>query len=352
MEQITLYYRQGSSDKVYQASIAPKGNGYVVLFAYGRRGTTLQTGTKTTTPVPIEEAKRIYDKLIAEKQAKGYTPGEHGTPYQQTGKAHQVSRILPQLLNPIESAEATGLLSDPGWCLQEKYDGKRMLLCKTQDGIDGVNRKGLVVALPEAVASSAAGLPGSFIIDGECVGDTLVVFDLLELNGADQRSLPYRSRLIALIQLLPDPGQSICCAATAFDAAFKAGLLQRLRAEQKEGAVFKRLDAPYIAGRPASGGDALKCKFYETAAFIVCHLNAQRSVAIGVWNGKDFVAVGNVTIPPSQRIPAVGAIVEIRYLYAFRRGAVYQPVYLGERDDIDPTECVIDQLKFKEQEAA
>jgi bifunctional non-homologous end joining protein LigD len=35
MEQITLYYRQGSSDKVYQASIVPQDGGYVVNFAYG-----------------------------------------------------------------------------------------------------------------------------------------------------------------------------------------------------------------------------------------------------------------------------------------------------------------------------
>src|SRR5476649_1417611 len=76
MEQITLYYRQGSSDKVYQASIAQQNGGYAVHFAYGRRGTTLQTGTKTQAPVPYDDAKRIYDKLVGEKTAKGYTPGE------------------------------------------------------------------------------------------------------------------------------------------------------------------------------------------------------------------------------------------------------------------------------------
>jgi len=38
MEQITLYYRQGSSDKVYQAGIVPQVGGHVVQFAYGRRG--------------------------------------------------------------------------------------------------------------------------------------------------------------------------------------------------------------------------------------------------------------------------------------------------------------------------
>jgi len=45
METITLYFRQGSSDKIYQAAIEPKDGGYTVNFAYGRRGSTLSTGT-------------------------------------------------------------------------------------------------------------------------------------------------------------------------------------------------------------------------------------------------------------------------------------------------------------------
>src|SRR5437879_11578584 len=86
MEQVTLYFRRGSSDKLYRASIQQQNGGYIVNFAFGRRGTTLQTGTKTQAPVSYEEAKRIFDKLVNEKTAKGYTPGEDGTPYQHTDK--------------------------------------------------------------------------------------------------------------------------------------------------------------------------------------------------------------------------------------------------------------------------
>jgi bifunctional non-homologous end joining protein LigD len=28
-------------------------------------------------------------------------------------------------------------------------------------------------------------------------------------------------------------------------------------------------------------------------------------------------------------------------------GVLYQPVYLGPRDDVDPGECLVSQLKFK-----
>ena len=38
----------------------------------------------------------------------------------------------------------------------------------------------------------------------------------------------------------------------------------------------------------------------------------------------------------------------VRYLYAFRESnALYQPVYLGPRQDIEQHECVLSQLKYK-----
>lgn len=45
-DRVSLYYREGSSDKVYQAAIEPVGHQFVVTFAYGRRGATLTTGTR------------------------------------------------------------------------------------------------------------------------------------------------------------------------------------------------------------------------------------------------------------------------------------------------------------------
>jgi len=59
-------------------------------------------------------------------------------------------------------------------------------------------------------------------------------------------------------------------------------------------------------------------------------------------------AAGNVTIPPNHRVPGVGTIVEIRYLYAFREsGCLYQPTYLGPRSDVTERECAVVQLKYK-----
>lgn len=72
---VSLAYKDGPSDKVYHAQLEPRGKGWVVNFQYGRRGASLQSGTKTQTPVEFTKANQIFDKLIAEKKAKGYTEG-------------------------------------------------------------------------------------------------------------------------------------------------------------------------------------------------------------------------------------------------------------------------------------
>ena len=46
-EKISLYYQSGNSDKVYHVQLEESDGLYVVNFQYGRRGSTLNTGTKT-----------------------------------------------------------------------------------------------------------------------------------------------------------------------------------------------------------------------------------------------------------------------------------------------------------------
>jgi bifunctional non-homologous end joining protein LigD len=136
--------------------------------------------------------------------------------------------------------------------------------------------------------------------------------------------------------------------------AEKTAVLERLKKEGREGVVFKDTHAKYVAGRPASGGSQLKFKFYATCSCVVSKVNAKRSVALELLNilrerldGKATVGVGNCTIPPNHAVPKVGDIVEIRYLYCYKGGSLYQPTYLGIRDDIDNTACVLSQLKYR-----
>ena len=72
--------------------------------------------------------------------------------------------------------------------MQEKFDGKRVVLQKENGEITGINRKGLTIGLPSSIITSAERLSGDFIIDGECVGDVLYVFDLLEFVSVFKRT--------------------------------------------------------------------------------------------------------------------------------------------------------------------
>lgn len=146
-EKISLYYNEGRSDKVYQVQLNCTAGGYVVNFQFGRRGSTLQSGTKTPAPVPYEKAKNIYDRLVAEKKGKGYTQDEDGMPYQNSEQAGRQSGLLPQLLNSIDEARIAELIAASHWCMQEKKDGCRLLVRKSGDVIEGINRKGMFVGM-------------------------------------------------------------------------------------------------------------------------------------------------------------------------------------------------------------
>ena len=79
IQQTCLYFQQGNSDKVYEVDLCEVGtNQYVVNFRFGRRGSALKEGAKTTAPVTRAEADKIFNALVAEKTKKGYVPA--GTP--------------------------------------------------------------------------------------------------------------------------------------------------------------------------------------------------------------------------------------------------------------------------------
>ena len=345
----SLHYCEGASDKVYQAAIAPKDDGYIVTFAYGRRGNTLNTGTKTDVPLPLETATRVYDKLVASKVAKGYQPdGEAAAPYQQSGDEGRDTGIRCQLLNPVEKHEVSRLLIGRTHCLQEKHDGRRLMVRKQGDEITGINRRGLIVAIPEPIRLAIDEIPFDVLIDGEAVGDTLHAFDLLEVKGTDIRQRRYIDRFSGLIMVIPSNLPALRWVSTAVEPNDKVEIYEELRQSDREGVVFKAVDAPFSPGRPNSGGTQLKYKFVESASFIVTARNEKRSVTLGLFDGNDLVGAGNVTIPPNHAVPAKGEVVECRYLYAFRAsGSIYQPVYHGKRCDIPAADCTTDQLKYK-----
>jgi hypothetical protein len=76
IEQSRLWFREGTSDKVFEIDLVEVAtNQYVVNFRHGRRGTALKDGTKTALPLSLDRARVIFGRLVDEKKAGGYQTG-------------------------------------------------------------------------------------------------------------------------------------------------------------------------------------------------------------------------------------------------------------------------------------
>lgn len=364
VDQVSLQCQDGHSDKVYHAQVTGNpATGYQVHIQYGRRGGTLATGTKTSGPVSLENATKCFCKLVKEKTGKGYVPMHTSQGVLGAGVASQPtlngqpavsSGILPQLLNECDAAAADAMIENPSWFAQEKMNGERRLLQSKAGEILGINRRGFYVALPHAIHDAAmvmASRHGDFVLDGEQIGDVLHVFDVLEARGGSLRDASFENRdsVLSDMLVLLEAAGAIRGVAVHSTSWSKRALFNAVRNAGGEGVVFKRRYGHYVPGRPNSGGDQLKFKFVHTATVLAVSRNDHaRSVKIGAFDDAGvMVPIGNVTIPPNRPVPYPDMLIEVEYLYAYRGGSLYQPVYLGPRDDLDAEAAVLSQLHYK-----
>lgn len=350
VQSANLHFSDGRSDKLYNAVIVEADAGYLVNFQYGRRGSTLRQGSKTTKPVAIEKAQTLFEGLVRSKTSKSYTPLDevNTTCATQAQTTIEKSPYSPQLLNPIDDDQLAELLHHPMYLAQEKHDGERRLIEKQDDQIRGINKKGQYISLSSELEQAASSSPCTFVIDGEDMGDHILVFDLLTHDGIDVTSLPLAERLTRLSNL-PIFNEQIRLSRPAFGVGDKSELLNRVTQASGEGIVLKRIDAAYEGGRPSSGGTQRKYKLYATVSCIVLKHNDKRSVEIGLINEDGtLVSVGNVSIPANKSIPDENSVIEVRYLYAYPNGgSLFQPIFKEDRNDVDQHECLTEQLKYK-----
>jgi bifunctional non-homologous end joining protein LigD len=172
-------------------------------------------------------------------------------------------------IEPCQPSKAVAPPSGPLWVHEIKYDGYRLMVrregeyirCFTRNGHDWPDRFPAIVDAAQRIKAR------SFLIDGEAViaredgtpdfnalrsqrrGNEalLFVFDLLEHDGLDLRSLPLLERKRRLAGLLGESQRRAIRFAehlnvdgpTIFDHVCRMGL---------EGIVSKRMDSPYRSG--------------------------------------------------------------------------------------------------------
>jgi len=105
---------------------------------------------------------------------------------------------------------------------------------------------------------------------------------------------------------------------------------------------YKEAVTAYQPPQPTASTES-KLNLYHTTVVRVAEISSStRSVHMKMRS----TIVGKVTIPPNAGIPNVGDLIEVRYLYAYPGGALYQPTYIRTRVDID-TEDSLESLKMK-----
>jgi bifunctional non-homologous end joining protein LigD len=359
---IELYFQQGSSDKVYHLQLESVEGHWSVNAQWGRRGSALQSDTKVSS-VAYEEAKRAYDRIIREKTGKGYriaqatsngdTPISVGLPSIKEHSGH-----APELLTPIEEPEALQLVQDASWWFQQKFDGRRLAVQKTDGQYSGINKLGQLIPIDSRLAKSLGSVQAdAYLVDGEITDSRFHLWDLLSINGTDLRIQPYEIRYARLGLVFRGVDETLRVCDTAMTPKAKRAFAKAMHESRAEGFVCKNRNAAYAGGR---AGQHFKCKLVTTSSFIVGPKPAtkaadgHRSIALYLLEENRQRFMGTVGVPERYAIPREGQIVEIRYLYCHpgAEGKLIQAKYFGKvRDDVALSDCSVNQLKLKADES-
>ena len=190
---------------------------------------------------------------------------------------------------------------------------------------------------------------GDWLFDGELVGDTLHLFDLI--SGAQgavmaHNEFGYRSQALRLfftkIRPLP-PTSNIKIVEQAVGTEAKRALLDKAKADGAEGIMLKWLSRPYTPGR---GNDAgIKVKLTKDADLIVMSLahNGKENTVLGAMHDGEIYEVGRASTIGKGKV-SPGDVVEVRYLYIGANGRLVQPRITRVRTDKTAAECGLDQL--------
>jgi bifunctional non-homologous end joining protein LigD len=357
-ERADLYFQQGSSDKVYHLQLENVQDQWSVQAQWGRRGSALQSDVKVSGTC-YEEAKRVYDRILREKTGKGYQIAQataNGNEAIAVGlpSTKEHSGHTPELLTPIEEPEALLLAQDASWWFQQKFDGRRLAVQKSEGKYSGINKLGQIIPIDSRLAESLDRVQAQgFLADGEITDTCFYIWDLLSVNETDLRIQPYEIRYVHLTQHFRGVGDLLRVCETAMTTKAKRDFVKKMHSTNAEGFVCKNRNAAYAGGR---AGQHFKCKFVVTASFIVGPKpekkanDGHRSIAVYLLDDNRQRFMGTVGVPDRYRLPKEGEIVDVQYLYCHPGpdGKLIQAKYFGKvRDDIQPSECAVSQLKLK-----
>jgi len=312
-------------------------------------------------------------------------------------KAAMLHRIEPMLATLSDRP-----FSDPNWLFEIKWDGVRALASISNGALTlrSRNHVDITKRYPELASLSKQLAARQAIVDGELValdehghssferlqqrmhvrapGEKLIAstpvvffaFDLLYCDGFDLRQAPLLQRKQFLQRLLY-PSATFRFA----DHQLEKGkdLFELARQHGLEGIVAKRIDSQYVPDRSASW---LKLKVTQDVDAVIGGWTAPRttglkfgSLLLGLYDGKKLRFIGHVgtgfdgnkqneifaklkelststcpfeTKPAANEKPfwtSPALVARVKFSGWTNEHALRHPVFLGLREDIEPTDC-------------
>jgi bifunctional non-homologous end joining protein LigD len=306
-----------------------------------------------------------------------------------------VSARIPTRVSPMLATLVPAPFHLPGWVYEEKYDGIRILAYKQGKRVRMLTRNDLdrTTHFP-GIAEAISRLSNeTLILDGEVVAFDVhgvsrfqllqrgnlslryALFDCLFRDGIDLRSKPLADRRKVLEEVVRTPSELLFISHRLAPNGLDAYRIAKRKGF--EGIVAKDIDSPYEERRSRKW---LKVKVHQEEEFVVGGFTAPAgarkhlgALLLGAYSGKDLSFVGKVgtgfdantlaelaaafrplgrKTPPFYNPPRDKDVtwLEPRLVaqIAFQEWTadlkLRQPVFLGLRDDKEPSEILLPKI--------
>jgi bifunctional non-homologous end joining protein LigD len=246
-------------------------------------------------------------------------------------------------------------LQNPDFGISQKIDGHRILLQKMGSGhVEMLNRNGKPYThqklLPRLIETFPFDrMPGGWTFDGELVDNVYHVFDLPFAGAIGiHEGTPYRDRYLWLQNFMnlgigDNPYVKLVPFIYETDIDKDRFFIKCLN-NQAEGVMFRRLDAPYTAGK--RNPRLLKFKFVKTANVWISAINigGKDNCELSVYRDLEPFPVGKASTI-GKGLVQIGDVFEVRYLYLGPGNRLVQPRLMRCRIDADKQDCLFDLLE-------
>lgn len=299
-------------------------------------------------PAPIAQKLRDRTDQVAAALRDGYWGGARTVP----ADIEPVDAILPMLASTVSAHQLAELMDSRRWVAQRKYDGDRVMVRVADGEVSLLNRRGQTktrnVSIHHTTPFTALHT-GHWLFDGEVVGSTLVLFDLLyATNGTttwvhNDISFTDRHRALSIIvSTLNLDSEHITLAPVHQD---KHTLLTEAVENGHEGIILREADAPYQQGlRSAS---LVKHKLIKDADVVVTALHATKdSATLSVYEADGTMREVGAASTIGKGEVKVGDVWVVTYLYVTdpAHPRMFQPRLVRRREDKTAQQCLIDQF--------